>query len=147
MQFEITEDVEQFACSGCGMAYIVKRSGGMVRLVKAPALDERARLRQELKALEQALKVEMDCELGGMPGYLLLRFDLAKIGKLHMQFATVTPEKIVRSIFINLTVSDLGKLAALYEKNPNSPTGAWLKRMRDLKVKIQQIQAQLARTG
>ncbi|MEN4042573.1 MAG: hypothetical protein ROW39_09525 [Anaerolineaceae bacterium] len=145
MQFEVTEDVDQFACSGCGVAYIVKRSGGMVRLARAPALDERARLCQELETLQHALKMEMDCELGGMPGYQLLRFDFAKIGKLHLQFASVAPDKLLRNIFNHLTIGDLAKLAALYEQNPRSPTGAWLRRMRELKVKIQEKQEQLAR--
>jgi predicted RNA-binding Zn-ribbon protein involved in translation (DUF1610 family) len=83
--FEIDEDVQQFACAGCGTEYVVKRTGGMVRLAKAPIVDERAILRKELEELELALKSEMECELGGLPGYQLLRFDYAKIGKLHLQ--------------------------------------------------------------
>jgi predicted RNA-binding Zn-ribbon protein involved in translation (DUF1610 family) len=145
--FDIDEDVQQFACAGCGTQYIVKRSGGMVRLAKAPAVDERAILRKELEELELALKSERECELGGLPGYQLLRFDYAKIGKLHLQFATVAPEKLLTNIFSSLTVEDLDQLADLYAANPNSPTGAWIRRMRDLHVKIEEKKGQLAQTA
>jgi predicted RNA-binding Zn-ribbon protein involved in translation (DUF1610 family) len=143
-QFEIEEDVERFACSGCGTEYIVKRSGGLVRLVKAPAINEKARIRQQIEELELALKTEMECELAGMPGYLLLRFDYAKLGKLHLQFATVAPEKLLRSIFNGLTIEDLEKLAELYESNPDSPTGSWIRRMHALHQEIAAKKAQLS---
>jgi predicted RNA-binding Zn-ribbon protein involved in translation (DUF1610 family) len=146
-RFEIDEDVEQFACSHCGTEYIVKRSGGMVRLAKAPAVDERAKMRQELEELELALKSEMECELGGLPGYQLLRFDFAKIGKLHLQFAAVAPEKLLRTIFSSLTTEDLERLAALYTANPGSPTRAWIKRMYELNVKIEEKKAQLTQAS
>jgi predicted RNA-binding Zn-ribbon protein involved in translation (DUF1610 family) len=142
-RFEIDEDVEQFACTNCGTEYIVKRSGGIVRLVKAPLEDERAGLRREIEDLEFELKREMEMELGGMPGYQLLRFDFAKLGKLHLQFAAVAPEKVLSNIFNNLTVEDLEKIAELYAANPNSPTGAWLKRMCDLRVQIEEKKVQL----
>jgi predicted RNA-binding Zn-ribbon protein involved in translation (DUF1610 family) len=146
-QLEITEDVEQFACSGCGRAYIVKRSGGMIRLANAPVVDERAKLRQELEKLELTLKEETERELGGMPGYQLLRFDYARIGKLHLQFATVAPEKLLRSIFSSLTIEDLEKLSALYAENPDSPTGAWIRRMHDLNIKIKEKRTLLRQDG
>jgi predicted RNA-binding Zn-ribbon protein involved in translation (DUF1610 family) len=134
--FEIDEEVQQFACAGCGTEYIVKRSGGMVRLARAAVMDERARLRKELEELEIALKSEMECEMGGMPVYQLLRFDYAKIGKLHLQFAAVAPEKLLLNIFTSLTVDDFEELANLYAANPDSPTGAWISRVLDLKEKI-----------
>jgi DNA-directed RNA polymerase subunit RPC12/RpoP len=143
--FEIDDDVEQFACAGCGTQYIVKRTGGMVRLAEAPKQDSRSVLRREIEELELALKSEMECELGGMPGYLLLRFDYAKIGKLHLQFATVAPDKILANIFENLTISDLERLASFYASNPNSPTGAWILRMRDLCVNIEEKKNLLAK--
>jgi len=146
-QFEIDDDVDQFACSGCGTEYIVKRSAGMVRLAKAPVVDARAGMRQELETLELALKAEMDREMGEMPGYQLLRYDYAKIGKLHLQFAAVAPEKLLRSIFTNLTLEDLEKLAGLYDQNPDSPTGAWIRRLHDLNLKIREIKAQLSQAG
>ena len=134
--FDIDDDVQQFACSGCGTEYVVKRSGGIVRLAETKKMDSRSILRREIEELELALKAEMECELGGMPGYQLLRFDYAKIGKLHLQFAAVAPEKLLVNIFTNLTISDLNKLAGLYAANPGSPTGNWLLRMRDLHLKI-----------
>jgi DNA-directed RNA polymerase subunit RPC12/RpoP len=134
--FEIDEEVQQFACASCGTEYLVKRSGGMVRLAKAAIMDERARLRKELEQLELALKAEMECEMGGMPGYQLLRFDYAKIGKLHLQFAAVAPEKLLLNIFTSLTADDFEKLAHLYAANPDSPTGTWIRRVRDLNDKI-----------
>jgi DNA-directed RNA polymerase subunit RPC12/RpoP len=143
--FEIDDDVEQFACAGCGTQYIVKRTGGMVRLAEAPKMDSLAILRREIEELEVTLKSEMECELGGMPGYLLLRFDYAKIGKLHLQFATVAPEKILANIFENLTINDLERLASLYASNPGSPTRAWILRMRDLCVNIEEKKSRLAK--
>jgi DNA-directed RNA polymerase subunit RPC12/RpoP len=144
-EFEIDDDVEQFACAGCGTQYIVKRTGGMVRLAQAPKKDSRAVLRREIEELEHALKSEMECELGGMPGYQLLRFDYAKIGKLHLQFATVAPEKILANIFETLTINELERIASLYASNPGSPTRAWILRMRDLRVNIEEKKNLLAK--
>jgi hypothetical protein len=40
-----------------GTEYLVKRSGGMVRLAKAAVMDERARLRKELEELGVSAEV------------------------------------------------------------------------------------------
>lgn len=136
--FDIDDEIEQFACAGCGTEYTVKRSGGIVRLKEMAQLSQRAALLKEIEDLELTLKAERQCEMAGMPGALLLRFDYARIGKLHLQFATVAPEKILFGIFDGLSVDDLERMADYYADNPSSPTGAWLRRMCDLTYQIEE---------
>ncbi len=149
---EIGGDIERFACMRCGTEYLVNRQGGIISLVPTTAklqeegFEEAAKrlLQYEIAQLEKELDIEMNRDVAGMPGYQRLRYDYARIGKINFIYIGFVNEKTLINAFQSLTIGDVDQLIEYYQQNPRSPTGDYLKRIRDLKVAMKEKRGQLS---
>lgn len=146
---EIGGEIERFACARCGTEYLVNRGGGILTLTPtAERLQEEGHaeaaqrlLQYEMKRLTAELETEMNREIAGLPGYQLLRYDYARIGKINFLYIGFVNERTLANAFYSLTVSEIDNLIEHYSQNPGSPTGEWLKRVRELRTAIDEKQA------
>ncbi len=144
-------DVERFACGRCGTEYLVQRQGGIVTLtptaekLQEEGFEEAARrlLHYEIAQLEKDIEIEMTRDLAGMPAYQRLRYDYARIGKINFIYVGFVNEKNLEHIFETLTIRDIDRLIEYYQQNPGSPTGEYLRRLRELKVALAEKRALL----
>jgi hypothetical protein len=144
----VPERITRFACNGCGVEYDLYRGGGIVALEPvhsdltdsgeaAAAPDHRA----EIERLERELEAETYFEIAGAPAYQLLRYDFERIGRLNFVHVGFANEKTLEKIFRDLSGAEIEKIISLYQKNPNGPTAAWLKRVKSLKQTLEKLRS------
>ncbi len=146
---EIGGEIERFACMRCGTEYLVNRKGGIVSLIptveklEEEGFDEAAKrlLHYEIAQLEKELENEMNSEVAGMPGYLRLRYDYARIGKINFIYVGFVNERTLMNAFESLTIGDLDHMIEFYLQNPSSPTAEYLQRIRNLKGALEEKRA------
>lgn len=140
----IPDTVERFACEQCGTPLCLERSGGITYLVEDTETSQEisGRIRQsEIARLRRELEREIQFQMLEVPAYQLLRYDFVKIGAIKGWEITFSrnPERLEK-VFRNLTLEQLQKLIDLYSANPQSPTAAWLKRVKALREQLQRLE-------
>lgn len=143
-QLSIPDTVQHFACTQCGTPLTLERSGGIAYLTEdtQTAQQMASRVREaELAHLRRELEREIQFQMLDVPAYQLLRYDFLKIGAIKgLEITFARGRERLEEIFRNLTLEQLQKLIDLYSANPQSPTAAWLKRVKALREKIRELE-------
>jgi len=122
----IEEDVECFACAGCGREYVVKRGGGVVRLVPVAEAPERFAAQQELERLKNEVQNVCDALWNGKIGrdplaryplfVLLCDIHVKRYGPKPKTFLGLRSEPFtgeeMHNILYSLTIAELDWLLA-----------------------------------
>lgn len=125
-QLIIEEDVERFACAGCGREHVVRRAGGLVRLLPAAEGPERAAAQQEIERLTAEIQSLRDALWNGKIGrdpltryplfVLLCDIHVKRYGPKPKTFLGLRSEPFtgeeMHNILYSLTISELDWLLA-----------------------------------
>ncbi len=143
-QLTIPDTVQRFACEQCGTPLRLERSGGITYLAEdtETAQEMASRVRQtEIARLRKELEREIQFQMLDVPAYQLLRYDFVKIGVIKgWEVPFSRGQERLETVFRNLTLEQLQKLIDLYSVNPQSPTAAWLKRVKALRENLRELE-------
>jgi uncharacterized protein YbaR (Trm112 family) len=123
----ITTELTLLACGACGQSLQVHREGGIVALVKVMLADDPRRRYEAL--LRQPM-------VDGEPGYMLLRIEFQKIGKLHPWTVNIATPEMLETILRSLNRKELDKLIDAFSYNPGGVMQTWLQQLREVRLEI-----------
>lgn len=123
----VSPELQNFACAACGQSLQVNREGGIVALVKMAVADD---LRGRLEALLREPMVD------GEPGYMVLRIEFQRLGKLHPWNVFVASRDILENIFRKLSLKELDRVIDTYAMNPDGPMYTWLMKVRETRIAL-----------
>ena len=123
----ITPQLSQLACGACGQSLQVNRAGGIVALVKVTLADDP---RGRYEALLRQPMVD------GEPGYMLLRIEFQKIGKLHPWTVNIATPRMLETILRSLNRKELDKLIDAFSYSPGGVMQTWLQQLREVRIEL-----------
>jgi hypothetical protein len=154
-RLEIPGNIERFVCMHCGCEQVIHRGGGIIGL--APVMHGESggcldayslavnRVHEQIRDLKVDYERTMNTQMQAVPAYVLLRFDLLRLGKIPVWNVSHVSDSELERVFRSLSIAEMDKIIKVYSANRNSPIGAWLTQVRDLRRQIAESEAELRR--